>query len=85
MALVNRWTASVATVRTSGVKRETADAHVKIFCFTSKAVQSAKDAVGDRGEVAAPEGMAASPITPSYRSTVSGFTWRNHIERRWMY
>jgi len=31
MALVNRWTASVSTVRTSGMKRETADALCRRF------------------------------------------------------
>ncbi|QDX39494.1 hypothetical protein FQU85_00865 (plasmid) [Salarchaeum sp. JOR-1] len=30
-ALVNRWTASASTVRTSGMKRETADAYVEDF------------------------------------------------------
>lgn len=40
--------------------------------FTGKAVTLAKEADGDRGEVAAPKRMGASPTTSSSPSTVCG-------------
>jgi len=49
----------------------------KIPRFTTKAVTLGKNAVGGRSEVAAPEGVAASPTMHLFRSTVCGFTSMN--------
>ncbi len=54
----------------------------KISRFTSKAVQLAKNAVGGRGEVAAPNGSGGFADMLSYRSIVCGFTLKNPTERR---